>query len=165
MKNKFKFLGIIAMVAVIGFTMTACLTVGTSGDSGSATAESPSPNTQASSGGGAGSVPAMEWPSDADWGRFGLSGLRQPPGDYSITGHQTTGFSSSLTIMLLDADKAVYDNLVGQVRGISGLTLMGENTEADGSAGAQFMRQTMTSMTLVAISYNFADNIIIITVS
>ena len=154
--------GIIVFVTVIGFTMAACLSIGV-GSNGSATAESPDTNTQASSGGGTASMPDMEWPSDEDWGRFGLSGLQQPPGDYSITGRQMTGLASSITVMLLDADKAVYDNLVGQIRGISGLTLMGENTEADGSAGAQFMRQTMTSMTLVAVTYNFADNIIMIT--
>ena len=165
MKNLFKIFGIVALVAAIGFSMTSCLSLG-GGMLGGLTdeereayaasaavleAQGHEVNTvPADSGSGYESMPVIAWLSDSEWGRYGLSGLRQPAGTRLVGQVQGTG----TMLALLDADRAVYDNIKGQIQGMSGWTLLNESVgDRPGSLAVVFMRQTATGMNTVAVIY------------
>jgi len=116
MKNLFKFIGIIAMVAVIGFSMTSCLSLG--GGAGI---------------GGGGSFGAsggyIAWPADDVWAGYGLSGLQAPPGKTEFTAMTMMGMYQ----LGMEGGRAEFDNIVAQLRGMSGVDLaVAEETKRDG---------------------------------
>ena len=116
MKNKLKFLGIIAMVVVIGFSMASCASFAALGE--------------AASGGGSNGGYTAAWPADDVWEGYGLSGLQPPPGKENFSAGTVMGM---YTVGTPGDDRAAYDNLVAQIRGISGVTeAVAEKTDRDG---------------------------------
>jgi len=177
MKNTIKLLGIIVIIAIIGFSITGCFSTG-GGFSpfGGMTAEEQAQmaaaaeqsgqtvvNDAPSGSGGSNfsSLPVITWPADSVWGQRGLSGLRQPSGT-RVVGEINTGALGVITsfyIVLLDADKAAYDNIRGQITAM-GFTLMSpENTTAEGQAVGLVKQSTMN---VVAVRYIINENAVAI---
>jgi len=146
MKNSQKFIGIIAIAAIIVFSYASCITLGTGGDSGSSARSSSDYST----------MPVIDWPADSVWSQYGLTGLRQPSGTRAVGGFRASGYYQ---VVLLDATRATYDNLTGQVRGMSGFTFLQEETEKDSVASA-FMS---ASHKMVSVGYSIADKAVVIT--
>ena len=116
MKNV-KFLGIIALVAVMVFSMASCLSLGGGSGGGS------------DSGNGSGGN--AEWPGDDVWAGYGLSGLQPPPGKDQFAIMTIMG----TYVVSVEGAKAEYDNLVAQIRGMSGVTVaVAETTNRDGTS-------------------------------
>ena len=118
MKNTAKLFGIIVMVAIIGFSMAACGSLGGmsigGGDSGSSS----------------GAYTAT-WPANDVWAGYGLSGLQPPPGKENFSAGTVMG--GMYMVGMPGDDRAAYDNLVAQIRGISGVTeAVAEQTDRDG---------------------------------
>jgi hypothetical protein len=109
--------GVIVLVAVIGFSMAGCLSLGV-GSSG-ASSGNPSSSSGASSGSpsnsSGGTAGKDTWPADDVWASYYLSGLQQPSG----TNVTIINMYGTYTVMLDNADKAAFDNLVGQVEKMS----------------------------------------------
>ena len=93
MKNTIKNVGIIAIVAVIGFSFASCLSLG---------------------GGAAHGGPEAydSWPADSFWANFGLSGLRQPAAAADIMAAPMSGGSY---IVSFDGGRAAYDDITMQL--------------------------------------------------
>jgi len=140
MKNTIKFLGIIALVAVIGFSMTGCLSLG-GGDSG----------------GGLGSVRATaEWPSEATWAQNNIQGGLQQPSGTAVT--SAGSIMGAFTVTLGNANKAAFDNLVNQMEGKSGWTLHERKADRRNES-VSFVTADRKS---VVIDYDIRDNAITI---
>ena len=167
MKNAVKIFGIIAVAAVIGFSMTSCLSLGGGNGGGGVvtiggggTADSPGATVTApvADGSAYASMPVLQWPSNSEWTRVGLSGLQQPPGTSDIVGETRMG---QFTIAILNTNKAAFDNLAGQIRAMSGMNVVTEDTNAEASQ-AVFMRSSATAMNMIILLYSVKDNAVII---
>ena len=148
MKNTIRFLGIIALAAVIGLGMASCATSG--GAKGEA---SVAPAIDYSI------LIEMQWPSDEALGNYGLSGLKLPEGT-SVLGVPESG--NQLVIVLRDADKAVYDNISAQIKALA-YTTVEEKTDGTGSAaGYMKMSEDMTEAKMVTVGYSIEENAVVI---
>jgi len=154
MKNTSKTFGIIAIVAIIGFVMTSCQTT-SSGPNKLEAASKQADAAAATAGADYSSMPAIDWPSNTVWGQYGLAGLQQPEGTSVVGGQQGAGMYQ---VALLDANKAVYDNIAGQLSAMSGITKSGEDTDDKGSASV-FMTDAFK---MILLSYSIADNVVVI---
>jgi len=88
--------------------------------------------------------PAIPWPADSVWSVYGVSGLVQPSGT-QVHGQVMTG---TFNIILTNAGKAVYDNLVAQISGMGGVPL--QETATDEAIMVMFVtsNQRMDVVTL-----------------
>jgi len=161
MKNTVKVLGIGALVAVIGFATTGCLSVGNggAGSSGTFATAGVAAAAEPADGYRYDSMPAIAWPSGDVWGRYGLSGLQQPPGTGEFVGQTSPGY---FQVAALNANKAVFDNLVGQVRRMNAWLFLEEDADKDGSA-AVFMGSA--GQGVLIITYVISDGIVIISIN
>jgi len=98
MKNTFKNVGIIVVVAIIGLSMASCLTLGGGAYTGLAEAE-------------AGEY-YDAWPPNDFWAGFGLSGLQQPEGVQSVAAQAMTGGY----VVNFDGGRQAYDGMASQLR-------------------------------------------------
>lgn len=137
MKKIVKFLGIIAIVLAIGFSMFGCASF--RGDDEGRNMYS--------------SMPALQWPTDIELERFGLSGLRQPPETSEIVGQISM---KSFTVVLQNTNKATFDYLAGQIQDISEITVTGNETNSSASTMV-FKRNTGETIQLV---YSVRDNFV-----
>ena len=110
MKNTFKNVGIIAIVAVIGFALASCLTLGGGGD------ETAGRGFGGGAFGGYLGASYDSWPSNDVWAGYQLSGLRQPAAARFGSG-QVMGESLMVS---LEGGRAVFDDLINQVKRING---------------------------------------------
>ena len=111
MKNTIKNFGIIAIVAVIGFALSSCLTLGGGSDDG----------VVGDGGFGRSMVMTAEWPSEATWAENGITGgLQQPSG---TTVGSVGIYSGIFAVQLVNANKAAFDNLVNQIERQGGWTV------------------------------------------
>ena len=66
---------------------------------------------------GQGEQVSVSWPSGEDWAAYGLRGLRQPPGSRVVN----VGLISGVYyVSLVDAGRDAYNDLVSQIKSISG---------------------------------------------
>jgi hypothetical protein len=135
MKKIIEFLDKIAAVLVIGFSMFGCASFHS--DDGGRNMYS--------------SMPALQWPTDIELERFGLSGLRQPPETSEIVGQISV---KSFTVVLQNTNKATFDYLAGQIQDISEITVAGNETNTSASTMV-FRRNTGETIQLV---YSARDN-------
>ena len=77
----------------------------------------------------AGSTQVVPWPSDTTWKKYGLDGLKQPPGT-SVNG--STMVMGYYAVGLINGGEPAFNNLVAQVEAIPGVTQMSETTDGDG---------------------------------
>jgi len=99
MENFSKLFGIIALVAVIGFLMTGCFSLG----GRSVVIED-----------------AETWPSNVVWGKYNLTGLLQPL-ETTVT---VQNYRGNFTVTLKGGEgKEAFEYLVGQVGRMSGWTV------------------------------------------
>ncbi|ULQ61076.1 hypothetical protein K7I13_07435 [Brucepastera parasyntrophica] len=76
-----------------------------------------------------GASQTVPWPSDTEWARYGLSGLRQPSGT-SVTGAAL--YMGNYIVGLINGGKPAFDDLVSQIEKMSGAELMTNMTMSDG---------------------------------
>jgi hypothetical protein len=111
MKNTIKFLVVITLITIIGLSMAGCLSLGGgSGGSGSSSRSA-----------------TVEWPSNADWEVFGISGLQQPAGTTVVVVSDTLG--TGLFQVVITGGKWAFDDLVGQVKRMSGWSVSGDEQQ------------------------------------
>ena len=118
MKKISRNFGIIALTALIVFSMASCASIplfgGSDGDDG-----------------GAYGAYSAAWPGNDVWAGYGLSGLQPPPGR---DGYSVSTFMGTYMVAMAGA-RAEYDNLVTQIRGMSGVTeVVAESTNRDGTS-------------------------------
>jgi len=130
MNNTGKHLGIVVL-AVIVLSMTA--TAGAYGQS---------------------LPPTIPWPADSVWGLYGVSGLRQPSGT-QVHGQVQTG---TFNVILTGANKAVYDNLVGQISGMGGVLL--QETTTDEAIMTMFVTSNQRMVVVTFVAKENAVNIV-----
>jgi hypothetical protein len=76
-----------------------------------------------------GNSQTVPWPSDAEWGRYGLSGLRQPPGtDVSAAAL----YQGAYHVGLINGGKPAFENLAAQIEKMAGAELMTDVNTSDG---------------------------------
>jgi hypothetical protein len=69
------------------------------------------------------------WPSDAEWGRYGLSGLRQLPGtDVSAAAL----YQGAYHVGLINGGRPAFENLAAQIERMPGAELMTDVNTSDG---------------------------------
>jgi hypothetical protein len=76
-----------------------------------------------------GSSQTVPWPSDTEWGRYGLSGLRQPPGT-DVTGAAL--YQGSYHVGLINGGRPAFENLIAQIERMSGAELVTDVNVSDG---------------------------------
>ncbi|MDR1175299.1 MAG: hypothetical protein LBK83_07515 [Treponema sp.] len=104
-----------------------------------------------------GSSQTVPWPSDAEWGRYGLSGLRQPPGA-DVTAAAL--YQGTYHVGLINGGRPAFENLVAQIERMSGAELVTDVNTSDGRMiGYQINGGS------VQIIANFVDGDIAITAS
>ncbi|MDR0403938.1 MAG: hypothetical protein LBH35_10165, partial [Treponema sp.] len=97
---------------------------GASGGSGGSGGTSAAPERNYS-----GNSQTVPWPSDTEWGRYGLSGLRQPPGT-DVTAAAL--YQGSYHVGLINGGRPAFENLVAQIDRMSGAELMTDVNVSDG---------------------------------
>jgi hypothetical protein len=104
-----------------------------------------------------GSSQTVPWPSDTEWGRYGLSGLRQPPGT-DVTAAAL--YQGAYHVGLINGGRPAFENLIAQIERMPGAELM---TDVNTSEG----RMTGYSLSggSVQIIADFVDGDIAITAS
>jgi len=75
-----------------------------------------------------GSSQKVPWPSDTNWKRYGLGGLKQPPGT-DVTGAAL--LFGSYTVSLINGGRPAFDNLIAQIDSIADSELMTDAIDAD----------------------------------
>jgi hypothetical protein len=76
-----------------------------------------------------GSSQTVPWPSDTEWGRYGLSGLRQPPGT-DVTAAAL--YQGTYHVGLINGGRQAFENLIAQIENIPGAELMTDVNTSDG---------------------------------
>jgi hypothetical protein len=76
-----------------------------------------------------GSSQTVPWPSDTEWGRYGLSGLRQPPGADVST---AALYQGAYHVGLINGGRPAFENLVAQIERMSGAELMTDVNTSNG---------------------------------
>jgi hypothetical protein len=134
MRSFLKLFGIIAFIAVIGFSMSACTLLQFTGMAeGNA-------------------IGAHGWPTNEFWDSIGLAGLQQPPGTEAMVitsgGQRYVGVSNG--------GRASFDNLIAQIRGIRGTTQVTEETRVNNNTYSVSFNSTKGNM--IALYFNPSDN-------
>ncbi|MDR1932649.1 MAG: hypothetical protein LBQ57_07510 [Spirochaetales bacterium] len=104
-----------------------------------------------------GSSQTVPWPSDTEWGRYGLSGLRQPPGT-DVTAAAL--YQGAYHVGLINGGKPAFENLVAQIENMPGAELTTDVNASDGR-----MVGYSLSGGNVQITADFVDGDITITAS
>ena len=97
-----------------------------------------------------GSAQTVPWPSDTTWRRYGLEGLKQPPGTDVTT---AALFMVYYTVNLINGGRPALDYLVDQIDKIPGSSLVTEVTESDG----MMVGFTLSEGNLVHIIADFVE--------
>ncbi|HCC37497.1 MAG TPA: hypothetical protein DEQ14_07710 [Treponema sp.] len=159
MKNAVKFSSVIAAAVIAGIILSGCAILqrgaesgirdgvsqgigglfnsgGSSGGSGSLSGGS-SGSSGSISGGSrsspernySGSAQTVPWPSDTDWGRYGLAGLQQPP-NTSVAGAAL--YQGMYIVGLINGGLPAFDFLVAQIEKMDGAELVTSVNTAEG---------------------------------
>jgi hypothetical protein len=104
-----------------------------------------------------GNSQTVPWPSDTEWGRYGLSGLRQPPGT-DVTGAAL--YQGTYHVGLINGGRPAFENLVAQIERMPGAEITTDVNVSDGR-----MVGYSLSGGSVQISANFVDGDIAIMAS
>jgi hypothetical protein len=120
------------------------------GDSSGGTSTAPERNYS-------GNSQTVPWPSDTEWGRYGLSGLRQPPGT-DVT--MAALYQGAYHVGLINGGRPAFESLVTQIERMSGAELV---TDVNGSDG-RMVGYSLNGGS-VQISVNFVDGDIVIIAS
>jgi hypothetical protein len=101
-----------------------------------------------------GSSQTVPWPSDTEWGRYGLSGLRQPAGA-EVTAAAL--YQGSYHVGLINGGRPAFDDLMAQIEGMPGAELITDMNTSDGRMVGYSLEGGS-----VQISANFIDGDILI---
>jgi hypothetical protein len=93
-----------------------------SGSSSGGTSSSPERNY-------AGSSQTVPWPSDTEWNRYGLAGLKQPP-NTDVTGAAL--YQGLYMVSLINGGKPAFDFLIAQIDNMAGAELVTDINTSDG---------------------------------
>jgi hypothetical protein len=104
-----------------------------------------------------GNSQTVSWPSNTEWGRYGLSGLRQPPG---TDVNAAALYQGAYHVGLINGGKPAFENLVIQIERMSGAELVTDVNASDGRMVGYSLNGGS-----VQISVNFVDGDIVITAS
>ena len=132
MKNTAKIAGIIASIALLVFSMTACgsISAGVAGLADTLGAMTPS----------------TEWPSDETLEAQGLGGLTQPP-DTTVVGAMK---SMSTYQIVLTGDKAAFDNFASQLEGL-GYSMIMEG-EDEGTISKSYAKEDHEGLVTIGVN-------------
>jgi hypothetical protein len=122
---------------------------GSGGGSGGSSGTSTAPERNYS-----GSSQTVPWPSAGEWGRYGLSGLRQPPGT-DVTAAAL--YQGTYHVGLINGGRPAFEDLVAQIENMSGAELMTDLSTSDGRMVGYSLNGGS-----VQISANFVDGDIVI---
>jgi hypothetical protein len=104
-----------------------------------------------------GASQTVPWPSDSDWGRYGLAGLRQPPG-VDVTAAAL--YQGAYHVALINGGRPAFENLRVQIENMPGAELITDVNSSDGRMVGYSLRGGS-----VQIAANFVDGDIVITAS
>ena len=100
---------------------------------------------------------AVDWPDDSDWSNYGLAGLKQPAGSKVVS---VALYQGVYYVGMEEAGREAYNDLVAQVKKITGATAPYSQVKAEDSEMSEYQYGNH----IVALAVNFVNKDLVLRV-